>query len=393
MEDEILSPEIQSYIREKAEGNQSIAIIALEKSPFLEVTSKQVAQQVNALRKIKHKVPLWYDIPGIFYPPQLNLEQASSELTARYKSKIISGELLIDITGGLGVDTYFLSKKIRKVYHCELHKQLSEIARHNFQKLGANNIKTFAQNGLEVLEKIPKMDWIYVDPARRDHLNKKMIALNSYTPDITKHLAFLLQKAQNLLLKTSPLLDITEGLKSLKTTKEIHIVAVKNEVKELLWIMNSKTENYPKIKTVNMNGQKEDVFEFLWKRNESQVSSFSQPLKYLYEPNAAVLKSGGFVELGTSLKINKLHKHSHLYTSENLVQFPGRVFKVEKVIKFEKRILKKLGVDQANITTRNFPIPVNEIRQKLKIKEGGILYLFFTTDLTDQKIIVFCKKN
>ncbi len=187
------------------------------------------------------------------------------------------------------------------------------------------------------------------------------------------------------MVKTSPLLDLSATLADLKHVKEIHIVALNNEVKELLWILERDFEGTIIAKTVNLKKDNLQNFEFNLKDESEAHVNYNKPLTYLYEPNAAVLKSGGFNSVSEILNIDKLHKHSHLYTSETLLDFPGRRFKIEKILPFNKKIFSKEKITKANITTRNFPLSVSDIRKKLKVKDGGTTYLFFTTDCDNQK--------
>src|SRR5690606_7516405 len=196
-----------------------------------------------------------------------------------------------------------------------------------------------------------------------------------------------------ILIKTSPLLDISVGVGELKYVKTIHVVAVNNEAKELLWVLERDFNAGITIKTVNLNKGKEAHFDFLLEDEKNAESVYSTPLAYLYEPNAAILKAGGFHSVSEQLPVFKLHKHSHLYTSEALVEnFPGRRFKIERILPYNKKELKQLGLEKANITTRNFPETVQHIRKKLGLNDGGDSYLFFTTNKDDNKIVVATKK-
>ena len=195
------------------------------------------------------------------------------------------------------------------------------------------------------------------------------------------------------MIKTSPLLDIKATHYDLKFVKELHIVAVDNEVKELLWILERDYESDFRIITVNLSKDIEQKFEFNFENESSSLAEYSEPLTYLYEPNSAILKAGAFNSISTNLNLPKLHKHSHLYTSEKLVDFPGRRFKIENIIPFNKKQFAKEKISKANVTTRNFPLSVGDIRKKLKIKDGGNTYLFFTTNKDEEKVIIICSKT
>ena len=187
------------------------------------------------------------------------------------------------------------------------------------------------------------------------------------------------------------MLDLTIGLEELKYVSEIHIVAVNNEVKEILWLVDLGFNSNPKIKTINFNRETQDVYEFTW--NSQSTTEYSLPQTYLYEPNAAIMKSGAFDLLSKNFKVNKLHKHTHLYTSKELIKFPGRRFLVKETIPFHKKNYKKLkSITKANVTTRNFPKSVSDVRKLLKINDGGNDYLFFATNHEDEKVILICSK-
>lgn len=391
MNSAILQPDIQDYINKNLKADPTALI--LKGVPFSEVTTAQVVEQIESKSRCEKKLPTWFQQPNIYYPNKLNIEQTSSEVTADYKSRLISGKTLIDLTGGFGVDTYYFSKTFESVIHYELNPDLSTIVSHNFEILKINNIDTLAKDGLSYLEKSTnKYDWIYVDPSRRHESKGKVFFLRDCLPNIPEQLELLWTRSNNILIKTSPLLDITLGINELEHVKSIHIVAVNNEVKELLWILEQGFSGRITIKTANIKKNNSEHFEFFIEE-ESQVETvYSEPLTYLYEPNSAVLKSGGFNSLTTALKVKKLHKHSHLYTSEVLIDFPGRVFKILKSISYNKKQIKKLSLEKANITTRNFPETVQNIRKSFKIKDGGETYLFFTTNMNNEKIVLLCSK-
>lgn len=214
--------------------------------------------------------------------------------------------------------------------------------------------------------------------------------LKDCTPNIPEVLDDLFQKSNHILLKTAPMLDISAAIKELKFVKEVHIVAVENEVKELLFVLKKNTEQVIKIKTINFEKHQKQTFSFLF--NHKVNASYGTVKKYLYEPNAAILKSGAFQHISKKLKVDKLHQHSHLYTSDNLQAFPGRSFIVLQHLPYQKKELKKLPLKKANISTRNFPESVAQIRKKLAIKDGGDIYIFFTTNYTNQKTVIICKK-
>ena len=341
----------------------------------------------------KKKLPTWFNTKNIYYPNKLNIEQTSSEITANYKSKLISGDSLIDLTSGFGVDCYYFSKQFKTVEYCEIDALLSQLVKHNYKQLGVDNIYVQNNDGIQCLkESNTSYDWIYADPSRRHDSKGKVFFLNDCSPDIPKQLDLLFKHTKNILIKTSPLLDLSVGLGELSFVKAIHIVAVNNEVKELLWILEKDYAGGVSIHTVNM--AKNNTVEFHFSNEDEKYAEaiYSNPLTYLYEPNVAILKAGAFNTIAKRLNVYKLQKHSHLYTSEGLIDFPGRRFKIKSIMPYNAKNLKKLGLKKANITTRNFPETVQHIRKKLQIKDGGDNYLFFTTDKNSKRLVMITTK-
>lgn len=388
----LLDEEVRSFIKENQQ--KDLPELILKGSPFPQISIQELATQIKGRRVAEKKFPLLFYQPRILYPPKLNLEQTSSQITAEYKASLVKGDSGADLTGGLGIDTYFLSKRFESFQYYEMNKDLSEIAAHNFKELEAKNINIQHGDSLDLLKNTEQtFDCIYADPARRDEHGSKVYQLSDCLPDIPKHLDFLLEKSHCILLKTSPILDITAGLREIHSVREIHVVAVNNEVKELIWIIEKNWSADPELTTINFQGKKLQKFGY-----DTGIKTLhavlSQPLKYLYEPNAAIMKSGLFTEISNSFKVPKLHQHSHLYTSEILrKEFPGRIFQITDIKRYSDKDLKKnLKNTKANVTTRNFPISVENIRKKYRIQDGGSVYIFFTTNPDDEKIVIFCKK-
>ncbi|MGO4771723.1 class I SAM-dependent methyltransferase [Flavobacterium sp. W22_SRS_FK3] len=392
MNSSILNKNIQEFISQNS--GASITKLALQKNPFPEVDWILILNQIEAKAKAKDKLPTWFSTENIIYPSKISVEQTSSEKTAAYKAYLISGKTLIDLTGGFGVDDYYFSKKFEVVAHCEINENLSAIVKHNFEQLDVKNCFCYADDSANILnESKPdfKWDWIYIDPSRRNDAKGKIFMLKDCLPNVPESLDFYLKKTDSILIKTAPLLDISAGLSELKFVKTIHIIALENEVKELLFEIHNHYSGEITIKTANILKNKIETFEFIL--GESYYPLYHLPQKFLYEPNSAIMKSGGFDQVSNSFRINKLHKHSHLYTSDELIAFPGRIFEIEKVISYSKNDMKTVLLNQhANITTRNFPETVENIRKKWKIKNGGNLYCFFTTDKNDNKIVLICRK-
>ena len=387
----ILNPEIQAFIN--ANIGKNISKLALQKNPFPDVDWIGILSQIEAKTKAKDKLPNWFLTKNIIYPTKISIEQTSSEKTASYKASIVSGDSLIDLTGGFGVDDYYFSKKIKNVAHCEINLELSAVVKHNLEQLNVSNIVCYAGDSLDTLNSLnTRWDWIYIDPSRRNDAKGKVFLLKDCLPNVPENIEFYFNNSDAILIKTAPLLDISAGLSELQHVKAIHIIAVENEVKELLWELHASFFGNTKIKTINLTKDKTDTFDFIL-NEDSKFPNFSLPQKYLYEPNSAIMKSGGFDEVGSFYNLNKLHKHSHLYTSADLISFPGRIFQIQNSFPYNKTEMKSfLENTQANITTRNFPDSVESIRKKWKIKDGGNLYCFFTTDENNDKIVLICTK-
>jgi hypothetical protein len=387
----LLNTEIQEFIRSNV--GMSVSNLALQKNPFPEIDWIKILNQIEAKSKAKSKLPTWFATNNIIYPSKISVEQTSSEKTAQYKSSLISGENLIDLTGGFGVDDYYFSQKIKSVVHCEINQELSNIVKHNYEQLNCTNISCQTGDSLDILIQLnKKWDWIYIDPSRRNEAKGKVFMLQDCLPNVPENLDLYFKYSNSILVKTAPLLDIAAGLTELRNVKAIHIIALENEVKELLWELHKDYSGTITMQTANILKTKTEQFEFFLGETKD-VSIYNLPLKYLYEPNSAIMKSGGFEEVVEFYNVFKLHKHSHLYTNSDLISFPGRVFEIVKSISYNKTDMKSfLEGKKTNITTRNFPDSVENIRKKWRIKEGGNQYCFFTTDLNDNKIVLICNK-
>lgn len=382
----LLNSEVNQFIK-NFKGD--VSKLAFAGSPFENISALELIQQIESRKKAERKLPTWAETPNILFPPKLNLEQTSSEITARYKASLVNGKTLADITGGFGVDSFYYAEKISTVHHFETNEAISEIAQHNFEVFGKKNVQCFAKDGLQSILK-NKYDVIYADPSRRHDSKGKVFFLKDCQPNIPATISEIMNHCDVFLLKTSPMLDISVGLDELQQVSEIHIVAIDNEVKELLWLLRKEAEDIT-IKTVNFTKTGVEKFDFKW--NEFAAAKYSLPKKYLYEPNGAILKSGAFHLVSEKLQLHKLHKNTHLYTSEKLIAFPGRCFLIEKTIPYSKSEMRTaLSFKKANITTRNFPESVATLRKKWKIADGGDVYLFFVTGLEDSKEMIVCSK-
>jgi len=388
-----MNEETSQFILEHAVDN--VHQLALQAARFPLVDMALAIRQINGKQKIKTKVPLFYNNNSILYPVQLSLEQSSSESTAKYKSSLCEGNSLTDLTGGFGVDCCFMSGRFKNVRYVERNKDLCDLASHNFKALGLTQIEVINAETEKYLNEMPVVDWIFIDPARRSSAGKKVVLLSDCEPDVSALSSVLLKKASRILIKLSPMMDVTAAVRELPNTAEIHIISVENECKEVLLLLDQEKHIQQHIKTINFGkNNKVDVFEFLQNgETDAKIRYASSVQAYLYEPNASIMKGGAFKLVAERFGLYKLHKNTHLYTSNQLItDFPGRVFEVQNTFGSSKSELKELmgKIQKANITTRNYPLPVDELRKKLKIKDGGDIYLFACTFDNDQKEIIQC---
>lgn len=390
MNEQILHKDVQDYINHHLQSD--LYPLILKGSPFNEISIQEIANQIVCKQKSKKKLPNWFKSDLVYYPSKINIEQSSSEKTAEYKSKLVSGNKLIDLTGGFGVDSYYFSKIFKNVVYCEINDMLSKITTHNFKQLGVNNIQVISEHGIKYLhKKNDNFDVIYLDPSRRNSDKRKVFLLKDCEPNILENIDLLFSKTRSILLKTSPILDISNAINELKFVKETHIVAINNDVKELLFLLEKEHTGDIQIKTINFTKNHTQKFNFTY--NQQPKSTYKKPLTYLYEPNAAILKSAGFHEISSQLNLFKIHQHSHLYTSAKQQDFPGRKFKIIQIIPYDKKnIISRLSTKKANITTRNFRKTVSQIRKELKIKDGGEHFLFFTTNIHNKPTCIHCEK-
>lgn len=298
---------------------------------------------------------------------------------------------MADITGGFGIDSFFFAKEFDTVEYYELNEDVSDIARYNLGQLGSTNVKFYNSDGIKGVED-GHYDLIYVDPSRRHDAKGKVFFLEDCVPNIAEHLEYLMERTSELLIKTSPMLDISIGVKALKYVSDIHIVAVQNEVKEVLWLLKKLVPIEPSITTVNFNRSDKEIFVFNY--GSKGVATYAEPMEYLYEPNGAILKSGGFSMISECFGISKLGKHTHLYTSDELIEFPGRRFRIINKVPYNKKDMRAgITFDKANIAIRNFPETVEALKKRWKIKDGGDKYVFFTTSGSDEKMMLLCEKT
>lgn len=380
----ILDTEVQDYISNHL--NADVHTIAMGKSPFKTVSSRELSTQIISKKKAEKKLPTWYAHQNIYYPEPLSIEQTSSEKAAAYKAGLILNGELIDLTGGFGVDSFYFSKKVSTVTHCEINTGLSAIAAHNFKVLGADNIFCYDGDGMDYLKSEQnRFKTIYVDPARRSDAGK-VFMLKDCTPNIVEHMDLLFSRANRILIKTSPLLDITAGLKELVHVSEVHIVSTKNECKELLFILDRTIVQPVKIVCIALN---ESNKQFTFSSGESGNAELtgSELSEYIYEPDVALLKSGAFSLIAERYQLKKLHDQSQLYASDEFKEeFPGRIFRVRTLLSAAD--LKKKKNIKANIIVRNYPEKAAYLAKKYKISPAGNGFLIFTQAVNSGLLII-----
>ena len=356
------------------------------------VDMSMALQQIAGWQTARKKLPSWAAVDGIIYPPHLNMEQCSSEQTARYKGGLSLSEkgTFVDLTGGFGVDFSFMSCSFKKRIYVERSSGLCEMARHNFQVLG---LEAEVVNGdaEEYLRKMSHADVIFLDPARRDEHGCRTYGIEDCTPNVLELMPLLQEKADILILKLSPMLDWQKAVKDLgKGVHEVHIVSVDNECKELLLVVRQQPCTVLKVVCVN----NDDIFEF----SPSACSTVKQKplaMSCLYEPNASIMKAGCFAQVEERFGVCQLSVNSHLFISSHEVRdFPGRRFHIEAVTSMNKQELKAVlqGIERANIAVRNFPLTAEVLRKKLKIKDGGDLFIFGTTLPDNTHKLFICRK-
>ena len=397
------------FIREHADADVRRLALQGAKNPEVDLTF--ALDQIAGRQKAKTKLPSWAAIDGIVWPPHLSMEQCSSEQTARYKALIAGkGALIVDLTAGFGVDMAFMSQGFQRAVHVERQASLCAISSENYKLLGLHHIEVVCADGIDYLHQLDHADLIFLDPARRDDHGARTYGIADCTPNVLELRDELLQKADRVMLKLSPMLDWRKAVEDLGHVSEVHIVSVDNECKELVVVLEvrgkrSEVREYT-VNCVNIlsNGARE-VFNF----SAADISltshllplttiSYLSPLTsyFLFSPNASIMKAGCFAALEQRFGVQQLDKNSHLFVADHdISDFPGRRFVIEKTTSMNKRELKDAlaGIDRANITVRNFPMSVAELRKRLKLKDGGDLYLFATTLANNQHQLFLCRRT
>ena len=384
MIDKLLSPEVQKFIKDHQKDDPFL--LSLNTKQELDFPLKEAIEQIQSLQKAKSKLPTWISKENIIWPSPISIEQSSSEITAQYKSSLIHGKSLNDLTAGMGVDVSFFANSFEHVTYVEPNLELCELSKHNLKVLEKGNVEVLNTSAEHFLaENTQSFDFIYVDPSRRSE-DKKVFRLEDCSPNLVKIVPDCLKIAPKIMVKLSPLVDISLLLKTL-SPNFIWVVGVKNEVKEVLCLIERKL-NTCRITAVMLNKELQpEEFKFFRKQEKEVISEFSLPLEYIYEPNASIMKAGAFKLIARHYELYKLHLHTHLYTSEELIEdFPGKIFRIHGQIKADKKeILRYFPEKKASVITRNYPQTANQVKSKFGLRDGGDQYLLATTLINEKK--------
>lgn len=393
---ELTTSHIQ-FIKEHATDDLTRLLLSAAKYPGMDIPF--LVDQIAVRRQIREKLPSWFENGQLVFPAKIAAEQCSSEQTAAYKQELIGESWTIcDLTGGLGIDSYFLSRKAKQLTYIERFPVYCEAAKHNFSVLEANNITIINADAAQVVDTLPEVDAFYIDPARRGESNKRVFALQDCEPNLPGLLPALLKRSPHVIAKLSPMADIQMTLELLPGTTSVHVLSVRNECKELLFVVEREADGRePLVRCINFGLDGMQSFSFTLEEERSAVLDSCRSGRYIFDMNRMprFLKAGAFKQIAVRTGVKKLQVNSHLYTSDHLVSdFPGRRFRVDEVLSFTGKLCKGLSktIPQANITVRNFPLSVEELRKRTKITDGGHVYLFATTLVDGEKVLVKCSK-
>ena len=414
------------FIREYRE--RDIRQLALQANRFPDVDMPYALDQIQGWQIARRKLPKWAACDGVIFPPHLSMEQCSSEPTAQYKlnlamewttlnselstqncrrqqfktqnSKFKTSTRMTDLTGGFGVDFSFTSCAFAAATYVERNEQLCHIVEHNLPLLGLDNATVVCADAVEYLSTVEPQTMLFLDPARRDEHGAKTVMLADCTPDVVQLLPKLLEKSRFTMLKLSPMLDWHKAVDDLQgAVREVHIVSVGGECKELLLVLSKVVESELKVYCADLSTASDTSSLFVYTPGSSAPvanSTFNiQHSTFLFEPNASIMKAGCFDELAAAYGVSPVSRNSHLFLSDEPVEgFPGRSFVVERVTTMNKSELRKalVGIEKANIATRNFPLTVAELRKRLKIKDGGDVYIFATTTAEGEHLLLISRK-
>ncbi len=388
--DHIIRKDVQHFIKDHEKEDEKILV--LKHKEILGLPSSEIAQQIVGRRKAKTKLPFYYYTKNIVYPPKINLEQCSSEKTAQFKASIMSGKLAVDLTGGFGIDSYFLSKKFKKVIHIEPNETLLHIAKLNHNTLGSTNIVhqcTTAESFLNFNKDY--FDLLYIDPSRRSNANRKVFKFSECSPNVASLLPALVKTSKSVLIKASPLIDIKQALTELGYVSKVFVVGFDNECKEVLFLIGDHTKE-PIVEVIDLSegNLKSEPFTFSLSEEKQSAVSYDEPLGYLYEPTAMVLKAGAFKLVAKRFDLKKLAPNTHLYTGNQILpSFPGRIFKIESFLKSDSKSVHAVVKDgHANIISRNYPLSPSQLKKKLKLKDGGDQFVIGFSGRTKKYLVL-----
>lgn len=367
--------------------------LLLQQSRYPEVDMPMAAQQIEGRRQALDKWPSLARNEQFIYPPKLNREQSSSETTARYKAALIpTCSNLADLTGGMGIDSLFFATRAKKVHYCEMNAELCQLSQNNFSILGHNNILSHCGDSIAWIETQPPMDFIYIDPARRGSHGQRVQAFEDCTPNLLQHLNLLRSRCSTLIVKASPMIDLHLAMKQLQQVAEIHIVAVKGECKEVLFLLQDAPDPCT-IHCVDIHPNHTFHNCFTLEEEQAATPLFAQQIEaYLYEPHTALMKGGAYHSLCQWYNVQKLAPSSHLYTSSRFIpDFPGRIFAVESTLSLKtKEVARLIPNKKIHLLAKNYPISTDDLRKKLKLQEGGDHHLIATT-LASKPLGILCR--
>jgi len=400
-----IDSKLLDFIDVHAESDVYELLLKADNYPGIEV--KLAVTSISSRKKIIQKVPAWSGVKSLIFPKAVTAEQASSQLTALYKQRFCDGNVTCDLTGGYGVDAYFLSQKSSRLHYFEADPDICEATRHNFTLLGAANIdfhNCSVERGVLKQEGLTEASLIYLDPARRSEESRRLYAISDYSPNVLNIKDELFDLSTRILIKVSPMLDITASLRIIPEIREVHVLSVNNECKELLFLLSKGYKNHIvkggediNIFTVNYTKAGQEEFSFLMNNEQGAIPEYAEEelRAYIYEPNSSIFKAGAFASIALKYNLLKISKHTHLYTSDKFIaDFPGRKFRFIESYEYKKKHMITLSskYHKANISTRNFPLTPEGLKRVLKISDGGDKFIFGCTMQGGKRVIVVCEK-
>jgi len=330
---------------------------------------KKVVDQIIARKKLKSKSPELEKCFSVL-PPPLSIEQSTTELVASYKAKLFHGQKLVDLTGGMGADLFFLSQNFEESVYVEQQKELHDVFQFNSNQWD-RKIDTYNTSTEEFLDQLEYRAHLYIDPARRGDKKQKLFRLSDCSPDVEDLWPLLVKKAEGIMVKLSPMIDISDSLKRLPGITSTYVISLHNEVKEVLVLLEKDKKSSSMIYCINLPDE-EKIFRFELNEEKQIKAAYSDPKKYLYDPNTAILKAGAFNTIAKEFNLLKIAPNTHFYTSDQLIEnFPGRIFEISSI---DKKSIK--SIKQINVISKNYPQSPNQLKQKYKLKDGGSDYLF-----------------